>query len=165
MGEFILSLFQYFFDMKINFQLPYDNEAAHSQIKLMMKRRLRINIKFMENSDNIPCVWVEAINTRHFMYQLTPQSWKWLWEYLKNSDDEDFGIFPMKVNPYEGDDFQFDTLKSLIDMGYAIQFVPTLRKTSYFVSALLPLNNGKIFFRMRRTDTIMNYIETIKVVA
>ena len=90
---------------------------------------------------------------------------KWLWEYLKNGDDEDFGIFPMKVNPYEGFDFQFDTLKSLIDMGYAIQFVPTLRETFCFVSALLSLNNGKIFFRMRRTDIIMNYIETIKAVA
>lgn len=151
--------------MKINFQLPYDNEAAHSQIKLMMKRRLRINIEFMENSDNIPSVWVEAINTRRFMYQLTPQSWKWLWGYLKNGDDEDFGVFPMKVKPYEGDDFQFDTLKSLVDMGYSIQFVPTLRERFYFVSALLPLNNGRIFFRMRRTDAIMNYIETIKVVA
>ncbi len=86
-------------------------------------------------------------------------------EYLKNGDDEDFGIFPMKVNPYEGFDFQFDTLKSLIDMGYAIQFVPTLRETFCFVSALLSLNNGKIFFRMRRTDIIMNYIETIKAVA
>ena len=68
--------------MKINFRLPYDNEAAHSQIKLMMKCRLRINIEFMENSDNIPSVWVETINTRRFMYQLSPQSWKWLWEYL-----------------------------------------------------------------------------------
>lgn len=151
--------------MKINFRLPYDNEAAHSQIKLMMKRRLRINIEFMENSDNIPSVWIEAIYTRRFMYQLTPHSLKWLCEYLENGDDEDFGVFPMKVNPYEGDDFQFDTLKSLIDMGYAIQFVPMLRETFYFVSALLPLNNGNIFFRMRRTDTIMNYIETIKVVA
>ena len=151
--------------MKINFRLPYDNEAAHSQIKLMMKCRLRINIEFMENSDNIPSVWVETINTRRFMYQLSPQSWKWLWEYLKNGDDEDFGIFPMKVNPYEGFDFQFDTLKSLLDMGYAIQFVPTLRETFCFVSALLSLNNGKIFFRMRRTDIIMNYIETIKAVA
>ena len=82
-----------------------------------------------------------------------------------HGNDEDFGIFPMKVNPYEGFDFQFDTLKSLIDMGYAIQFVPTLRETFCFVSALLSLNNGKIFFRMRRTDIIMNYIETIKAVA
>ena len=47
--------------MKINFRLPYDNEAAHSQIKLMMKCRLRINIEFMENSDNIPSVWLKLL--------------------------------------------------------------------------------------------------------
>lgn len=148
--------------MRINFWLPYDNEKAHSQIKLIMKQRESINLKFRCNSDNIPCATVETSTLQNLMYQLSPQSWQWLLGYLENGIDEDFGIFPMQVSQYKGACFQFDMLKSLIETGYKIQFAPMFRETLYHVSAVLPLINGKIFFRLERTNEIMNYIETIK---
>ena len=81
--------------------------------------------------------------------------------YLKEEKTEDFGTEPEKVEAYkdgEYNDLQMSIFKQLIESGKILQFVPMFRETNGYITAYASYKKGKIIFRLKRTDDLMEYL-------
>ena len=58
----------------------------------------------------------------------------------------------------EDNNFQLSILKQLIESGKRVQFVPLFREVNNYISATSAFLRGKIFFRVERTDEILDYL-------
>lgn len=138
----------------------YDNKGAHQALLGMMNRKEVINVKFFTDKQSYPCAWIESKGVAGFKYQLKSESFKGLLRYLAKGEVTDFDTDPMNVetqsNPQE--DFQLNILKMFIEGGWKIQYVPLFRESNGHVSANLPLYKGKIFFRVERTNELLDYL-------
>lgn len=142
----------------------YDNKGAHQALLGMMNRKEVINVKFFTDKQSYPCAWIESKGVAGFKYQLKSESFKGLLKYLAKGEVTDFDADPMKVetlsNPQE--DFQLNIFKMFIEGGWKIQYVPLFRESNGYVSANLPLYKGKIFFRVERTNELLDYLRENK---
>ena len=142
----------------------YDNKGAHQALLGMMNRKEVINVKFFTDKQSYPCAWIESKGVAGFKYQLKSESFKGLLRYLAKGEVTDFDADPMNVetqsNPQE--DFQLNILKMFIEGGWKIQYVPLFRESNGHVSANLPLYKGKIFFRVERTNELLDYLRENK---
>ena len=71
------------------------------------------------------------------------------------------GINPTELNPYkagEDSNFQLSILKQLIESGKRVQFVPLFREVNNYISAASAFLRGKIFFRVERTEELLDYL-------
>ena len=68
----------------ITFPPAYDNEAAHRQVKLLMRQGKQLNVR-IDDEALISCQGVTGLR-----YQLNEGSWRWLLNYLQTGDYEDF---------------------------------------------------------------------------
>lgn len=138
----------------------YDNKGAHQALLGMMNRKEVINVKFFTDKQSYPCAWIESKGVAGFKYQLKSESFKGLLRYLAKGEVTDFDADPMNVetqsNPQE--DFQLNIFKMFIEGGWKIQYVPLFRESNGHVSANLPLYKGKIFFRVERTNELLDYL-------
>ena len=138
----------------------YDNLGAHQALLGMMNRKEVINVKFFTDKQSYPCAWIESKGVAGFKYQLKSESFKGLLKYLAKGEVTDFDADPMNVetqsNPQE--DFQLNIFKMFIEGGWKIQYVPLFRESNGYVSANLPLYKGKIFFRVERTNELLDYL-------
>lgn len=139
----------------------YDNEGAHNAIKSMMQRKETLSIRLYTNKENYPCIWIESLNVAGFKYHVNPDSFNWIYNYLRTGESEDKGINPNELNPYKADEdnnFQLSILKQLIESGKRVQFVPLFREVNNYISATSAFLRGKIFFRLERTEELMEYL-------
>ena len=138
----------------------YDNLGAYQALLGMMNRKEVINVKFFTDKQSYPCAWIESKGVAGFKYQLKSESFKGLLKYLAKGEVTDFDADPMNVetqsNPQE--DFQLNIFKMFIEGGWKIQYVPLFRESNGYVSAYLPLYKGKIFFRVERTNELLDYL-------
>ena len=138
----------------------YDNLGAYQALLGMMNRKEVINVKFFTDKQSYPCVWIESKGVAGFKYQLKSESFKGLLKYLAKGEVTDFDADPMNVetqsNPQE--DFQLNIFKMFIEGGWKIQYVPLFRESNGYVSANLSLYKGKIFFRVERTNELLDYL-------
>lgn len=144
----------------LNSPQMYDNLGAYQTLQNMMNRKEVINVKFFTDKQSYPCAWIESKGVAGFKYQLKGESFKGLLKYLAKGEVTDFDTDPMNVetqsNPQE--DFQLNILKMFIEGGWKIQYVPLFRESNGYVSANLPLYKGKIFFRVERTNELLDYL-------
>lgn len=139
----------------------YDNQGAHNAIKSMMQRKETLSIRLYTDKENYPCIWVESYNVAGFKYYVNPTSFKWIYTYLTTGESEDGGIKPTELTPFkanEDNNFQLSILKQLIESGKRVQFVPLFREVNNYISATSAFLRGKIFFRVERTDEILDYL-------
>ena len=139
----------------------YDNEGAHKTIKLMMQRKETLSIKLYTDKDNYPCIWIESYSVAGFKYYVNPKSFNWIYAYLITGESEDAGINPKELNPYksnEDNNFQLSILKQIIESGKRVQFVPLFREVNNYISATSSFLRGKFFFRVERTEELLNYL-------
>ena len=61
---------------------PYNNVAAHEELKSMMSRPDRLNIFFDIDKDGYEIIKVESTCVKRFSYQLNDKSANWLMRYL-----------------------------------------------------------------------------------
>jgi len=97
------------------------------------------------------------IQDNWFCFKIIPNSRT----YLTTGESEDGGIKPTELNPYKADEdnnFQLSILKQLIESGKRVQFVPLFREVNNYISATSAFLRGKIFFRVERTDELLNYL-------
>jgi len=138
----------------------YDNKGAYQTLQNMINRKEVINVKFFTDKQSYPCAWIESKGVAGFKYQLKSESFKGLLKYLAKGEVTDFDTDPMNVetqsNPQE--DFQLNIFKMFIEGGWKIQYVPLFRESNGYVSANLPLYKGKIFFRVERTNELLDYL-------
>ena len=133
----------------ITFPPAYDNEAAHRQVKLLMKQGKQLNIRVEDEA------WISSQGVTGLRYQLNESSWQWILNYLQTGDYEDFGIFPSDTS---NEFTALDQLKELIESRCNIARIPFLRDTQAFVKLRGLFKFGKLFFSIRRTDDFMDYL-------
>lgn len=137
----------------------YDNEGAYNTLLQIMNRKEQITLKFYGSKDNIPCAWIESKRTAGFKYQLKTDSFIGLLNYLFDGVVADFDKNPAESDSVkDGDDFQFKVMQMLVASGKTIQFVPLFREKAEYISGILPCFKGKIMFRIKRTDEVLNYL-------
>lgn len=140
----------------------YDNKGAHDATKLIMKRNENLSIKFKADKDNFPYAWLESKSTAGFKLRLNQAELSWVMKYLKEGAIEDFETKPEEVEAYkegEDNDFQLQMFRQLIESGKILQFVPTFRETRGYISATASYMKGKIFFRLERTEELVEYLQ------
>lgn len=150
------------FDFSINAESAiktYDNQGAYNTLLEMMNHKEQITVKFYSSKDNVPCAWVESKHIAGFKYQLKTSSFHGLLNYLYQGTVDDFDKNPTEFdNLQEGEDFQLKVMQMLVASGKTIQFVPLFREKAENISGILPCFKGKIIFRIKRTDEVLNYL-------
>ena len=127
-----------------------DNDIAHREIKILMRQGKNLDIRIDESFALVSTHAVTGLQ-----YMLTPDNWKWLLNYLRTGDYEDFGIFPSDTS---NEFTALDQLKELIENRCNIARIPFLRETQAFVKLRGLFKFGKLFFSIRRTDDFMDYL-------
>ena len=136
----------------ITFPIAYDNEAAHRQVKLLMKQGKQLNIRVEDEA------WISSQGVTGIRYQLNESSWQWILNYLQTGDYEDFGVFPSNIPRFSFEDEQESKVKELVEQKCNIACIPFLRETQAFVKLRGLFKFGKLFFSIRRTDDFMDYL-------
>lgn len=151
------------FDYSINADSAikiYDNQGAYNTLLEMMNSKEQLTVRFYSGKGNIPCAWMESKHIAGFKYQLKTESFNGLLNYLCKGIVDDFDQNPTEFDTIqEGEDFQFKIMQMLIESGKAIQFVPLFRERAEYISGILPCFNGKIMFRIKRTEEVINYLQ------
>lgn len=138
----------------MNIILPpaHDNESAHRQLKQLMEQNRYLSIKL----ENEPNAEISTPNITGLKYQLNTDSWKWIINYLKIGNPDDFRVFPSKLEQLP--DFQLAALTALINTKNKIYRIPFLRETQSHIKLIAVFKFGKVYFRIKRTDTFTNYL-------
>lgn len=136
----------------ITFPLAYDNEAAHRQVKLLMRQGKQLYIRIEDEA------WISCNGVTGLRYQLNEESWQWILNYLQTGEYEDFGVFPSKVSRFTSADSQEIKLKELIDSKCNIARIPFLRETRAFIHLRALFKFGKLLFSIRTTDDFIDYL-------
>ena len=138
---------------KITFPPAYDNEAVHRQIKLLMMQRKRLHVLVHAEE-----VYISCQKRTGLRYQLNDNSWKWILNYLRKGDYEDFGVFPSRVSHLDNEDFEEIRARELIEQGSNVLIIPFQRETEAVISLRVLFKYGKLYFNIRRTDEFINYL-------
>ena len=139
--------------MKITFPPAYDNEAAHRQVKLLMMQHKRLHILVHAGEVYISCQRLTGIR-----YLLNDDSWRWILNYLRNGDYEDFGVFPSRVSYLANGNFEEIKARELIEKKNNVATIPFHRETEAVISLRVLFKYGKLFFNIRRTDDFIDYL-------
>ena len=154
------------FDYSINGESTvrvYDNQGAYNTLLEMMKHNEQLTIKLYSGKDNVPCAWIESRGVAGFKYQLKSSAFQGLLNYLFEGIVNDFDNNPQETDTIqEGEDFQYKVMQMMIEAGKTIQFVPLFRERFDNISGYLPCFKGKIIFRIKRTDEVLNYLRENK---
>ena len=144
----------------------YDNEGAYQTLQTMMNSKEQLTVKFYSGKDGIPCAWVESRRVAGFKYQLKSETFQGLMNYLTKGEVTDFDSNPAATDTVdEGADFQLMVLQELVNEGKTIQYVPLFRENPEYVSAVLPCFKGKVIFRIKRTNDMLDYLRENKQIA
>ena len=130
-----------------------DNDIAHREIKTLMRQGKSLDIRIDESFALVSTHAVTGLQ-----YMLTPDNWKWLLNYLRTGDYEDFGVFPSDLPRFTFEDEQESKVKELVEQKCNIACIPFLRETQAFVKLRGLFKFGKLFFSIRRTDDFMDYL-------
>lgn len=144
----------------------YDNEGPYQTLQAMMNSKEQLTVKFYSGKDGIPCAWVESRRVAGFKYQLKSETFQGLMNYLTKGEVTDFDSNPAATDTVdEGADFQLMVLQELVNEGKTIQYVPLFRENPEYVSAVLPCFKGKVIFRIKRTNDMLDYLRENKQIA
>lgn len=156
-----------------NFNIPqesaikkYDNEGAYNTLQVMMNSKELLVVKFYSSKDGIPCAWIESRRVAGFKYELKSETFQGLMNYLESGNASDFDSNPTKADSLgEGADFQQMVLQVFVESGKTLQYVPLFRENPQYLSAILPCFKGKVMFRIKRTDEMLDYLRENKQIA
>lgn len=141
---------------------PYNNVAAHEELKSMMSRSDRLNIFFDIDKDGYEVVKVESTCVKRFSYQLNDKSADWLLKYLSTGKSEDFEVEPSEVQKSDqanGNEYRKNMLKLFVESKVNMQFTPEFRDRRGQLTAVVNFNFGNIFFFVNRDEDIVSYLQ------
>ena len=142
---------------------PYNNVAAHEELKSMMSRFDRLNIFFDIDEDGYEVIKVESTYVKRFAYQLNDESANWLMTYLSTGKSEDFGVEPSEVQKSDqtnGNEYRKNMLKLFVESkAVNIQFTPEFRDRRGQLTAVANFKFGNIFFFVKRDEDIVSYLQ------
>ena len=81
--------------------------------------------------------------------------------YLINGEVEDIDAKPFGIQGEieTEEDFQLCMLKNFIESKMTVQFSPLPRDGSGFVRAISAFDNGKVIFKLKKTDELVEYLK------
>lgn len=132
----------------------HNNEISHKQVKILMRQHRILDIRLDESFALISTAGVTGLQ-----YMITPDTWKWLINYLQTGDYEDFGIFPSDMSRMTADT-QLTCLQELVEQKCNIARIPFLRETEAFVKLRALFRFGKVYFSIKRSDEFMDYLNS-----
>ena len=142
---------------------PYNNVAAHEELKSMMSRFDRLNIFFDIDEDGYEVIKVESTCVTRFAYQLNDKSANWLMTYLSTGKSEDFGVEPSEVQKSDqtnGNEYRKNMLKLFVESkAVNIQFTPEFRDRRGQLTAVANFKFGNIFFFVNWDEDIVSYLQ------
>lgn len=135
----------------------YDNAGALETLLSIMNRNGNINVEFRLDKDNYHYAWIESRGVSGFKFYLKNESFNGIVRYLLNGEVTDFDPAPheYEVAKWTSD---FVVMKLFVDKGMMLQCTPLFRERPGYVSAFLPCKKGKITFRVKRNEQIVNYL-------
>lgn len=138
----------------------YDNIGAHNAIKSIMLKGERINMQFGMDKEGYDCAWIESKTEAKFKYQLSDEGFFWLLAYMQKGEIEDYGVKPSQVTPEEniGVDFQLVMLQAFVECKFHVHCTPLFREVNGYISALASFANGKVIFKVKRTEELIDYL-------
>lgn len=156
-----------------NFDIPqedaykkYDNEGAYKTLQVMMNSKEHLVVKFYSGKDNKPCAWIESKKVAGFKYELKGETFRGLLKYLIHGEVSDFDSNPSKTVTLDKEtDFQLLVLKKFVESGKTLQYVPLFRENPEYISAVLPCFKGKVIFRIKRSEDVLDYLRENKQIA
>ena len=150
------------FDFTLDIDKPsvkqaYDNAGALETLLAIMGRNANINVEFRLDKDNFHYAWIETRGVAGFKYYLKNESFNGIVRYLRNGEVIEFDPAPMEyeVAKWTSD---FVVMKLFVDKGMMLQCTPLFRERPDYLTAFLPFKKGKIAFRVKRTEQIVNYL-------
>ena len=135
----------------------YDNAGAYATLLSIMERNSNINVEFRLDKENYHYAWVEAKGVAGFKYYLKNEAFNGIIKYLTKGEIADFDPAPLEYEKAKFTD-DFYIMKLFVDKGIILQCTPLFRERLEYVTAFLPCRKGKITFRVKRTDDIVNYL-------
>ena len=135
----------------------YDNAGAFATLLAIMNRNANINVEFRLDKNNYHYAWIETRGVAGFKYYLKNESFNGIVRYLTKGEVTEFDPAPQE---YEVAKFTSDfyIMKLFVDKGMMLQCTPLFRERPGYLSAFLPCKKGKITFRVKRTEQIVNYL-------
>ena len=135
----------------------YDNAGALETLLAIMGRNANINVEFRLDKDNFHYAWIESRGVAGFKYYLKNESFNGIVRYLTKGEVTEFDPAPQE---YERAKFtnNFYIMKLFVDKGMMLQCTPLFRERPEYISAFLPSKKGKITFRIKRTEQVVNYL-------
>ena len=142
---------------KPNVKQAYDNAGAYAMLMSIMNRNSNINVEFKLDKDNFHYAWIESRGVAGFKYYLKNESFNGIVRYLTKGEVTEFDPAPQE---YERAKFtnNFYIMKLFVDKGMMLQCTPLFRERPEYISAFLPSKKGKITFRIKRTEQVVNYL-------
>lgn len=134
------------------FQLDDNNIEIHNQLKQLMEQGKKLTIQL----DDEPCAWISTYRVTSLRYSVNNESWRWLLNYLKTGNSDDFGINPNDLPPLPN--FQEKVLRELINSHECVARIPFLRETTAYISLVGIFKFGKVTFRIKRTNEFVEYL-------
>lgn len=135
----------------------YDNAGAYGTLLSIMERSSNINVEFRLDKENYHYAWIEAKGVAGFKYYLKNEAFNGIIKYLTKGEVADFDPVPLEYEKAKFTD-DFYIMKLFVDKGIILQCTPLFRERIEYVTAFLPCRKGKITFRVKRTDDIVNYL-------
>lgn len=141
---------------------PYNNVAAHAELRSMMSRFDRLNIIFDIDEDGYEVAKIESKIVKRFAYQLNDESANWLLTYLLTGKSEDFGVEPSDVQKSDqtnGNEYRKNMLKQFVESKIVnIQFTPEFKDRRGQLTAVANFKFGNIFFYVNRDEDIVSFL-------
>lgn len=138
---------------QIQFAQTYNNEAAHRQVKLLMKQHKQLYIQVNGEA------WISSQGVTSIRYQLNAQGWQWILNYLQTGDYEDFGVFPsVTIQAMQRVPRGCGKRTNRTEIQYCKN--PFLRETEAYIRLRGLFRFGKLFFSIRRSDEFIDYLNS-----
>ena len=142
---------------KPNVKQAYDNSGAYATVMEILNRNSSINVEFKLDKENFHYAWIETRGVAGFKYYLKNEAFNGIIRYLTKGEVTDFDPAPSEYEPAKFTD-EFYIMKLFVDKGFMLQLTPLFRERSGYVTGFLPCKKGKITFRIKRTDGIVEYL-------
>lgn len=142
---------------------PYDNEGACAELAKDMSRGDNLSIRFTKDADNYASVWVESKNVAGYKVRLNQSILSWIMAYLEDGVAEcEYTPEPMAPIEADGETYKENILKLFINAGKKIQWTPLFRERNGKLSGAYLANHGKVFFYVKHTDQLMDWLREMK---
>lgn len=137
----------------------YDNESAYRELLSRVNNGERLMVSVYTDRDGNPSFGVETKKIARFKLVVNQDLLNLVLGYLKDGKTDASSVDANKVEPCEeGQSFENELFKLLIEAGLTPQIVPLFRTVYGYVNAVFNFPNGRMYFRLERTDELMDYL-------